>query len=280
MNLTLAGATETLAWAKMLPLHLEAKMTPWNQSRFNDFGRPLEAHISHTHHLNIFEEIQAVLEQLVSPAPAFKFLSSTNLFHPYMQCITPDSLFSGTAPKLTCPETLSCNMVWKLPLFKGLQNIKIRTPSRQGMPTLEDWLAGLNEISQLKTLILDNVTLAISVDNPLISEPQLTATLPSLTPLNLTALAKGCALTLAHLVLPALISLHLTAESQSEDGDDIRLLIPYVAQNVHGPQVTAPLQTILFNRDSLPRLLRGPCPMPTSRLMIGSPWRRQRPQHV
>ena len=30
MNLTLAGATETLAWAKMLPLHLEAKMTPWN----------------------------------------------------------------------------------------------------------------------------------------------------------------------------------------------------------------------------------------------------------
>ena len=197
-----------------------------------------------------------------------------------MQCITPDSLFSGTAPKLTCPETLSCNMVWKLPLFKGLQNIKIRTPSRQGMPTLEDWLAGLNEMSQLKTLIPDNVTPVISVDNPLISEPQLTATLPSLTPLNLTAPAKGCALTLAHLVLPALISLHLTAESQSEDGDDVRLLIPYVAQNVHGPQVTAPLQTILFNRDSSPRLSRGPCPMPTLRLVIGSPWRRRRPQHV
>jgi hypothetical protein len=61
-NLTLAGVTETLARAKMLPLHLEVKMTPWNKPRFNDFGRPLEAHISHTRHLNIFGEIQAVLE--------------------------------------------------------------------------------------------------------------------------------------------------------------------------------------------------------------------------
>ena len=246
-NLTLAGVTETLARAKMLPLHLEAKMTPWNKPRFNDFGRPLEAHISHTRHLNIFGEIQAVLEQLVSPAHALEVLSLMNPFHPYIQCVIPDTLFNGTAPKLTRLETLGCNIGWKLPLFKGLQNIKIRTPSRQGMPTLEDWLAGLNEMSQLKTLILDNAIPAISVDSPLISEPQLTATLPSLTHLNLTAPAKGCALALAHLVLPALISLHLTAESQSEDGDDVRLLIPYVARNAYGPQDTAPLQTILFN---------------------------------
>ena len=50
-------------------------------------------------------------------------------------------------------------------------------------------------------------------------------------------------------ISPALISLHVDAHSQSEDGDDVQLLIPYVTRNAHGPQDTAPLQTILFNGD-------------------------------
>jgi len=51
-------------------------------------------------------------------------------------------------------------------------------------------------------------------------------------------------------VLPALISLHVTAASQwCGSNEDVRLLIPYVARNAHGPQDTAPLQTVLFNGD-------------------------------
>ena len=105
-------------------------------------------------------------------------------------------------------------------------------------------------MSQLKTLLLANATPAISIDSPLISEPRRTVTLPSLTHLEITTSAKCCALALAHLVLPALISLHINSESQSQDGDDVRLLIPYVARNAHGPQDAAPLQTILLDGGS------------------------------
>ena len=122
-------------------------------------------------------------------------------------------------------------------------------PSTQAVPTLEDWLTSLNEMSQLKTLMLADATPAISTDSPRISEPQRTVTLPFLTHFGITTSAKGCALALAHLVLPALISLDANSQSQSWDGDDVRLLIPYVARNAHGPQDAAPLQTILLDGD-------------------------------
>ena len=123
------------------------------------------------------------------------------------------------------------------------------TPSPQAVPTLEDWLASLNEMSQLRTLLLANATLAISIDSPHISEPRGTVTLPSLTHFGINTSAKGCALALAHLVLPALISLDVNSQSQSRDGDDVRLLIPYVARNAHGSQDAAPLQTIVLDGD-------------------------------
>jgi hypothetical protein len=138
----------------------------------------------------------------------------------------------------------------KSPLLKGLQTIKIVMPSTQATPTLGHWLASLNEMSQLKTLMLANATPATFIDNSHISEPQRTVTLPSLTHFDITTSAKGYALALAHLVLPALIFLQITSESQSRDGDDVRLLIPYVARNAHGPQDAAPLQTILLDGGS------------------------------
>ena len=255
-KLTLDGFTEILARAKMSPLHVEAKITPRSKARFNALRRQLEAHIFHTRHLSISGEFQTLLERLVSPAPALVSLSLTRPSHPFsssqLECIIiPDSLFNGTAPKLTRLELLSCSIGWKSPLFKGLQTLKIRTPSAQEMPTLDDWLAALNEMRQLKTLILHGATPAVSIDNPHTSEPQRTVTLPSLTHFNITASARDCALALAHLVLPALISLHVMSESQSRDGDDVRLLIPYVARNAHGPQDTAPLRTIAFDQDEM-----------------------------
>jgi len=255
-KLTLDGFTQILARAKMSPLHVEAKITPRSKARFNALRRQLEAHISHTCHLSISGKFQTVLERLVSPAPALVSLSLTRPSHPFsssqLECIIiPDSLFNGTAPKLTRLELLGCSIGWKSPLLKGLQTLKIRTPSAHVMPTLEDWLATLNEMRQLKTLILHDATPAVSIDNPHTSEPQRTVTLPSLTYFNITASARDCALALAHLVLPALISLHVTAVSKSWDGDDVRLLIPYVARNAHGPQDTAPLRTILLNGEEM-----------------------------
>ena len=248
-ELTLAGITEILARAKMSPLHFEADISPSNKAKFNAFGGQLEAHISHTRHLSISGEFQTVLEQLVSPAPALVSLSLTNPSRPFLliQCIIPDSLFHATAPKLTRLELCNCSIGWRSPLLKGLQTLKIMTPSARAMPTLDDWLAALNEMSQLETLFLSDASPAVSVDNPLISEPQRTITLPSLTHFAIAASAESCALALAHLVLPALISLHVSCKSQSWEGDDVRLVIPYVARNAHGPQDTAPLQTILLN---------------------------------
>ena len=251
-KLTLAGFTQILARAKMSPLHVEAKITPRRKARFNSLKRQLEAHMCHTRHLSISGEFQAVLEGLISPAPALVSLSLTRPSRPHsssqLECIIiPDSLFNGTAPKLTRLELLGCRIRWKSPLLKGLQTLKIRKLSAQEMPTLEDWLDALNEMSQLKTLILDNATPTISVDNPHNSEPQRTVTLHFLTHFTIAASVRDCALALAHLVLPALISLCVDTESQSRDGDDVRLIIPYIARNAHGPQDTAPLQTILFS---------------------------------
>jgi hypothetical protein len=194
-----------------------------------------------------------MLKRLVSPAPALVslFLKKSPYPYSFSQHIIPDSLFNGTAPALTRLELLRCSIGWKSPLLKGLQTLKIRAPYAEEMPTLEDWLTALNEMSQLKPLILDNAIPTLSVDNPHISEPQRTVTLPSLTHFNITAPARDCALALAHLVLPVLISLHVTAEPQNMDwpGDDhdVLLLIPYVARNAYGPQDAAPLQTILLN---------------------------------
>ena len=124
----------------------------------------------------------------------------------------------------------------------------MRALSSHAKPTLEEWLTALNEMSQITTLHLAHATPAVSVDSPLISEPQRTVTLPSLTHFNIDASANDCALALAH--LPALISLRMTSLSHSQDGNDVRLLVPYVARNAHGPQDAAPLQTILFNGEA------------------------------
>ena len=252
-SLTLAGVTEMLARAKMSPLKFEAhSITPSGKARFKAFGRHLEAHISHTRHLSISGNCRTVLKRLVSPAPALVSLSLRTSPYSYTTspCIIPDSLFNGTAPMLTHLKLLGYCIGSKSPLLKCLQTLEMLMPSSQAAPTLEDWLASLNEMSQLRTLLLANATPAISIDSPLISEPRRTVTLPSLTHLEITTSAKCCALALAHLVLPALISLHINSESQSQDGDDVRLLIPYVARNAHGPQDAAPLQTILLDGGS------------------------------
>jgi hypothetical protein len=230
-DLTPAGTTEILAQAKLSPLHFKVKITPWNEAQFNSFKTQLEAHISYTHHLTISGDFQNGLEQLVFPAPALVSLNLMNSSYPLIlsPSVIPDSFFNGSAPKLTQFELHDCSIRWKLPLLKGLQTLKIRMLSAHAMPTLKDWLTALNEMSQLTMLHLANTTPAISIDSPLISDPQRAVTLPSLTHLDIYASANDCVLTLTHLMLPALILLCMTSLSHSQDGNDVQLLISHVA---------------------------------------------------
>ena len=260
-----AGITEVLARAKMALLHLEARTSHWNNARFEAFERQLEAHISHTLHLSISGEFQTGLERLVSPAPVLEVLSLSNvsLLFAFPPPVIPDALFNGIAPKLANLELSGCNISWKSPLLKGLQTLQIMRPSEQARPTLEDWLDALNEMSQLKTLTLHSSTPVALDDDMLISEPRRAATLPSLTRFDISASAKDCALALAHLVLPALNCLYVTAKSHDWNGEDVRLVIPHVARNAHGPQDTTPLQSIVLSGATMqPRIFAWTAPDP------------------
>lgn len=116
-KLSLAGVTEILARAKMSPLHFEAKITPWKEARFDEFGIQPNAHISHIRCLTISGQFQTVLERLESPAPALVSLSLTQSPLPGLlsQCIIPDCLFKRTEPKLTRLELQGCSIGWKSP---------------------------------------------------------------------------------------------------------------------------------------------------------------------
>jgi hypothetical protein len=67
--------------------------------------------------------------------------------------------------------------------------------------------------------------------------------------LDIYASAEDCALAIAHLTLPALAKLCLTAETFHEDESDVQNLFSYVAQHASGPQDTQPLQIVFIQRE-------------------------------
>ena len=79
------------------------------------------------------------------------------------------------------------------------------------------------------------------------SEPLRCATLPSLNRLYISDSPKEFALAITHLELPALTRLHVGVESHVWNGEDVRLVIPCVAQTVCGMQDIEPLRSILFS---------------------------------
>ncbi|KAF8481686.1 hypothetical protein DFH94DRAFT_404420 [Russula ochroleuca] len=248
-KLTPAAAVEILARAKMAPLHVAADFTRWSVAHPLFLESQLEAHISHTCHLRISGHLQAAIERLVSSAPTLEFLSllHKSFIFSSSHVVIPVNLFNGTIPRLTSLELENCDISWKSLLLKGLQTLKILSPSTEARPKVEDWLGALNEMPQLETLILENATPIAPPAGPLISQPSRAATLPSLTRFHISASARDCALALAYLVLPALTELRVDAESQEWEGGDVQLLIPYVARNVCGLLDTEPLRSILIS---------------------------------
>jgi hypothetical protein len=246
-KLTPVGVAEILARVKTAPLHLEVDLTMWGTEQIVAFEKQLETHISHTRHLSIRRgHLPTLLEHIVSSAPILEFLSLAPL--PSSPQVTiPNDIFNCTTPSLINLELESCDNIWMSPFHKGLRSLRILKLSTEAKPKLEDWLDALNEMPQLEELFLQSAAPLAPLAGPLISEPpSRSATLPSLTRFNISDSSKECALAMAHLVLPALTRLHVDVKSQGWNGEDVRLVIPYVARNVCGIQDIEPLRSVLF----------------------------------
>ena len=109
-------------------------------------------------------------------------------------------------------------------------------------PTLAVWLDTLDEIPQLQTLTLHSAS-PVAAHFP--SDVERTVTLPSLTHLDISGCLKDCAVASAHLVLPALTSLCLTAIDPT-NGWGAQEFLLYVARHIHGPQDSRPPQSVLI----------------------------------
>ena len=257
-TLTPAGATEVLSRSRMAPLELDANLScvHWGGDRVDAFGKQLSSHVSHIALLNITARsanLKTIIEQLASPAPALESLSLMVDDEAYQRmgipsnATIPHALFDGTAPRLSRLQLDRCDISWTSPLFKSLRTLELQVPSLIARPSLKEWLDAMEQMSQLGTLIVNHATpRAPTVGTPL-SEPTRVVTHPSLTELNLTATASDCTFALAHLILPALVSIRVDVTSELASADDVRALIPHFSRHAHGPQDAEPLQSILIS---------------------------------
>jgi hypothetical protein len=260
-TLTSAGATEVLSRSKMAPLELEANLSGvhWRGDRVDAFGKQLSSHVSHISRLNItadLADLQTIIEQIASPAPALEWLSlivddEGHLRMGIPSNVTiPHTFFDGVAPRLSRLQLDHCDISWTSPLFKNLRILDLQMLSQLARPSLGEWLDAMEQMSQLDTLVVNYATPrapTVSTPRTPLSEPTRVITHPSLTQLNLAASASDCTFALAHLLLPALIRIRVDVTSELASADDVRALIPYFSRNAHGPQDAEPLQSVLIS---------------------------------
>jgi hypothetical protein len=251
-KLTLAGAAEMLVRAKKAPLYLKAWTTgyPWDRARFNALQNEVQSRITDICHLEISADasfLHRTLERLASPAPTLESLLLSTELNYELRTISrasiPDTLFDATAPRLSCLHLHRCNISWKSPLLKGLRSLEIRTLSKHMRPSLTDWLDALDEMQQLRELILHS---ASPIAPPFPVDIERIVTLPFLTHLGISTSVERCALALSHLTLPALTQLWISARSVLLNGSDALKLLPYVVRHSHRFQDTQPLQNMLI----------------------------------
>ena len=246
-KIPLAVAAEMLVRAKMAPLNLEAWATNHYQDNawFIGFTKVLQSHVTNLCHLKITPGtvfLRRALKGLSSPAPTLESLSLTDDFATPSRTTISQTLFGGIAPRLFSLELHRCNISWKSPLLKGLRYLQIHAPSRHVRPSLADWLDALDQMPQLKNLVL---YYASPIAPPIPLDVKRTVTLPFLTDLDIAASAGECSLALSHFVLPVLTQLRIEAKSVL-GGRDVLKLLPYVARHSHGPQDTKPLQNVVI----------------------------------
>ena len=251
-GLSPVGAAEILARAKMAPLYLEARFLgrQWDDalfSRFDAFQEKLQACVSRICHLCFSADISQfpeTLERLISPAPTLERLSlicEGNYLSGYE--VIPKALFGGITPRLSCLELRRCGS-WTSPLLRGLRYLDMRSPSVY--PSLSIWLDALDEMPQLEMLALEVASPAAHDSGQIPFDVKRTATLPSLTHIDICDEPRDWALALAHLNLPALTCLNIKTLLYHSDKVDVQDIFPYIAQNAHGSQDTQPLQSVLI----------------------------------
>ena len=259
---SVADTAEILARAKSAPLYLKASISDcdWDDVRFRTLLQELPARIPYICRLRISAEptdlddiIQAAIMSPARSAPTLEHLSLSSYSEradrrTRRRCPIPDNLFNDSTPRLSCLELRYCDISWESPLFKGLKHLEIFRPSARMRPDLTIWLDALNEMPQLKTL---NLHSASPVAPSLPFNVERAITLPSLTRLDISGSPGDCALALAHLDLPTLTSLCLSAISSPshQHNSDVRILVMYIARHAHGPQDTQPLQSALIRSE-------------------------------
>ncbi|KAH9058276.1 hypothetical protein EDB87DRAFT_1626765 [Lactarius vividus] len=250
-----AGVAEILSRAKKVPLHLQARIPRrhWDNARFSAFQKELQDCVPHICRLAISAEpfyLHKILKGLILPVPTLEFLSLSGEDNDSAGAVVPNTLFDGSTPRLSCLEIYHCDINWNSALLRGLGSLKhldIRIPSER--PSLSVWLDALDEMSQLKTLCLYWASPIAPLGASNLSDVERAVTLPFLTLFEMTSTARDCGLALAHLVLPALTSLCLTAESCRQDGSDVQEILPYVARHAYGPQDAQPLQSMWASKN-------------------------------
>ncbi|KAH9037668.1 hypothetical protein EDB85DRAFT_592404 [Lactarius pseudohatsudake] len=245
-----AGAAEILSRAKTVPLHLEARVPVglWGDSQFGPLQKELQDRVPHICRLAISAEpfvLHRILKGLIMPAPTLEFLSlaGENYQSRGGVAFVPDTLFDGATPRLSSLELWNCGISWTSPLLGNLKHLEIRAPVK--WPSLSVWLDALDQMPQLKTLALHRASPIAPPDASIPSEVGRAVTLPSLTLFEVSSPARYCGFALVHLILPALSSLCVVAESCRRDYSDVREILPYVSRHAHGLQDSRPLRSVL-----------------------------------
>jgi len=250
----------------MAPLGLHANLcgVRWESARFDTLQEQLVVHVSHTCRLNVIaksSDLQTIVDQLVSPAPALErlMLIVDNKVRPLeipARAVMPHNLFAGSAPRLSHLQPHHCDISWASPLLKNLRLLDLHTLSPGARPSLGEWLDAMSQMLKLETLVVHFATPMAPPVQTVILDPARVITHPSLTQLYLVASASDCTFALAHLVLPALTSVHVHAISEYSEAHDVRTLIPYISRNAHGPQDVKPLQSMIISgRDHLTEII-------------------------
>ncbi|KAF8258575.1 hypothetical protein EI94DRAFT_1754263 [Lactarius quietus] len=173
---------------------------------------------------------------------------SSNTFHcpsprvPSSPISVPDTLFSGTTPRLSSLRLRNCDISWKSPLLRGLTCLDVCTKSR---PSFADWLKALREMPHLEKLVLHSSS-PIGFPLPSTSHIEASVSLLSLRHLDISDTAENCALVLSYLFLPALTRLCATLESAN--GGNMEDVFLSLSRHAKGPQDIEPLQSVLISR--------------------------------
>ena len=162
-NVSWAGAAEILSRAKNVPLYLEARVPHyrWNDIQFATFQEEFQRRISRIRRLEISAiqpHLDNILQVLVTPASILERLSLARARYCPGPSSLPDTLFNGITPRLSRLELRDCDISWKSPVLRSLTHLEISSPSRSARPELVTWLDTLEEMSQLKALIVHSAS--------------------------------------------------------------------------------------------------------------------------